>query len=162
MVCIRRLEVMPANMLEAMNRLLEMLMEERFEKPFVIEDILDCLTDGYCSVFIAENSAKQEPERFVGMGFIYFKKISPHWSAEIHNLAVDETYRGRGIGAKIVEALIKEAREFAKLKGACFPLSLTSRPKRKAHNFYRKLGFELRAKAHGKNGTNLYRMTITS
>jgi ribosomal protein S18 acetylase RimI-like enzyme len=67
----------------------------------------------------------------------------------IEDVVVDESYRGRGIGKK----LMLHAMEFAKLAGAK-SVDLTSRPARvEANKLYRELGFVLRE-------TNVYRYSI--
>lgn len=153
MIVIKRLERVPDDTLLAINRLLEMLTGKQCKKPLSRSDVLECLLGENSFTFIAEDDQKEGPERFVGIGFIFFKKTYSHWLAEIHDVVVDETYQGQGIGTKLVEALIEKAQEFAALKKTSIQLSLTSRPGRKTHDFYCKLGF-------GKNETNLYRMTI--
>ena len=67
----------------------------------------------------------------------------------IEDVVVDEAYRGRGIGKK----LMVHAMEFAKSSGAK-SVDLTSRPSRvEANKLYRELGFVLRE-------TNVYRYSI--
>lgn len=57
--------------------------------------------------------------------------------AEIENMVVDETERGHGYGA----ALVQEAVEIARDAG-CYRISLTSNNRRTdAHAFYKRLGF---------------------
>ncbi|WP_027943250.1 GNAT family N-acetyltransferase [Amycolatopsis taiwanensis] len=54
--------------------------------------------------------------------------------SELHELVVDEAHRGRGAGRRLVEAVIARART----AGA---VELTV-PTRRAHDFYRRFGFE--------------------
>ena len=69
--------------------------------------------------------------------------------AVIHDVVVDESVRGRGVG----EALTREAIRLARLAGAR-RVDLTSRSHRAAaHRLYERLGFELRE-------TNAYRLTL--
>lgn len=57
---------------------------------------------------------------------------------QIEELIVDESNRGNGVGKKLIE----EIDRIAKKKG-CLELDLSSNKKRKkAHKFYRKLGFK--------------------
>lgn len=57
--------------------------------------------------------------------------------AELENMVVDESHRGRGIG----EALVRRAESFARDAG-CYKLTLTSSKRRTdAHRFYERLGF---------------------
>lgn len=58
----------------------------------------------------------------------------------IEDIIVDEKYRGQGLGQKLVEDLIKTAKDKKLLK-----IKLTSNPQREAaRNLYRKLGFEMK------------------
>jgi ribosomal protein S18 acetylase RimI-like enzyme len=67
----------------------------------------------------------------------------------IEDVVVDEAYRGRGIGKK----LMVHAMEYAKSAGAK-SVDLTSRPARvEANRLYKELGFELRE-------TNVYRYSL--
>ena len=65
----------------------------------------------------------------------------------ICELVVDEAFRGKSIGTD----LIKTASEVAKKRG-CKKIELDSAFNRKrAHNFYNKIGFENRAYLFSKN-----------
>ena len=56
----------------------------------------------------------------------------------IEDVFVDESQRGQGIGNKLLEQIITEAK-----KRGCYKLIGTSRKSRdKVHSWYRKLGFE--------------------
>jgi ribosomal protein S18 acetylase RimI-like enzyme len=64
-------------------------------------------------------------------------------------VVVDQSARGAGVGERLTNAAIDEARE----RGVR-SLDLTSRPSREAANaMYIKLGF-------GRRDTNLYRLTL--
>ena len=63
--------------------------------------------------------------------------------AVVEYVVVDEKYRSRGIGKLLMEYVIIQAK-----KAGCYKIMLTSDKRRKrAHQFYRTLGFE--ASAHG-------------
>jgi len=67
----------------------------------------------------------------------------------IEDVVVDKNYRGKGIGRKLTEMLIKEAK---KRKADC--VELTSNPKRaEANAMYESMGFE-------KRETNCYRLNL--
>ncbi len=58
--------------------------------------------------------------------------------ALVEDLLVDEAYRGKGWGKKMMEQVIAEAR-----KAGCYKILATSRNSRKnVHEFYKKLGFQ--------------------
>jgi GNAT superfamily N-acetyltransferase len=66
----------------------------------------------------------------------------------VEDVFVEENFRGKGYGTKIVEALIAEAKQ-----RGCYKLIATSRTSREGvHEFYKRLGF----KEHGKE----FRMNI--
>ena len=153
MIVVRRLRRVSGDTLSSVNRLLGVLTENQLEKSLLLNDVLDCLCSQHSFIFVAEDTSKEGPERLVGMGLIFFKKTLSHWLAEIHDIAVDETCQRKGIGTKLVKALIEKAQEFAVLKKTNIQLSLTSRPSRKTHDFYYELGFR-------ENETNFYRMMI--
>lgn len=70
--------------------------------------------------------------------------------ARIEDVVVEERYRRRGLGEKLVRRLIQEARS-RKAK----VVELTSRPSRVAANsLYRRLGFR-------KRNTNVYRLILS-
>jgi ribosomal protein S18 acetylase RimI-like enzyme len=69
--------------------------------------------------------------------------------AWIEDVVVDESTRGRGVGAALTEAALERAFE-----AGCRSVDLTSRPSREAANrLYLRLGFEART-------TNVYRRTL--
>ncbi len=123
-----------------------------------MEELLQALSDPNYYLFVAEDVVSGE---YIGMGSIFFQRNLVRWFAEIHDMAVDEKYRGQGIGKAIVKALINQASEFAKVLKKPIPVYLTSNPKRIAANtLYAKMGFQLIAKAEGEKGTNLYRFIV--
>jgi N-acetylglutamate synthase-like GNAT family acetyltransferase len=59
-------------------------------------------------------------------------------AAKVSEIVVDDRYRRRGIGARLMEVAEEEAR-----RRGCVVLFLTTAERRKdAHAFYRRLGFE--------------------
>ncbi len=58
-------------------------------------------------------------------------------TARLMSIVVDEAFRGRGIGRRLVEAAVEQARAWG-----CDRLELTSRLERvEAHSFYESVGF---------------------
>lgn len=90
-----------------------------------------------------------EEDRIVGMAGVHFRETCFRKIATIEDVVVDKEYRGKGLGKKLVEGLIKTARE----QGAS-RVELTSKPKRKESKaLYEKLGFK-------KVKTSYYRLEI--
>jgi ribosomal protein S18 acetylase RimI-like enzyme len=86
-------------------------------------------------------------KKIIGLASIFFRDTLMKKMGTIEDIIVDENHRGKGIGKKLMLALIKEAK---KKKATC--LDLTSRPERKTANLmYKALGFE-------KRKTNYYRL----
>ncbi len=85
--------------------------------------------------FIAEENGA-----VVGRAYLYLIKNDLH--AEPYGLLedvfVEEEYRGRGLGTKLAQAVIDEA----KARG-CYKIIATSRTSREgAHHLYEKIGFK--------------------
>jgi ribosomal protein S18 acetylase RimI-like enzyme len=94
------------------------------------------------------------------MGSIFFQRCVSRWVAQIHDVVVDEAYRGKGLGGRLVRELLRQAMSFSDINGEeQVEVSLTSRPSRVAANaLYQKLGFVLVSAATGEHGTNLYKI----
>jgi ribosomal protein S18 acetylase RimI-like enzyme len=87
--------------------------------------------------------------RIVGMLTLITFEIPTAVRAWIEDVVVDETARGQGVAASLVQAAL----ERAEVHGAR-TVDLTSRPDREAANrLYLRMGFEVRA-------TNVYRRTL--
>lgn len=92
----------------------------------------------------------KEGNQTIGRGFLYLLHNDLH--AEpfglMEDVFVEEAFRGKGYGEKIVKAIIEEAQ-----KQGCYKLICTSRfSNEKAHHLYEKLGF--------KNHGNEFRMEL--
>ena len=87
--------------------------------------------------------------RIVGMGLLISFVKTSGTRGQIEDVVMDEKYGGKGVGKKLVERLIKEARKLKLTK-----VGLTSRPHRIAANkLYRKLGFI-------RKNTNVYHLPL--
>lgn len=76
----------------------------------------------------------------IGRVWIHFLHNSLHAQpyALIEDLFVEEKFRGNGLGGKLVQAALSEAR-----KEGCYKVLATSRHTRpQVHEFYKKLGFQ--------------------
>lgn len=124
------------------NRLLPQLSVE--SSAFSLSDLKNILSQPNLIFLVAKDS-----ERIIGMGLLFLFQKAQGLNATIENVAVDETYRGRGIGKFLMNSLIDEAR-----KKQVSHIDLTSKPQRAAANeLYKKLGFEAR-------DTNAYRLKL--
>lgn len=82
--------------------------------------------------------AAKDGKRIIGAATLYIIIKIGRKNGTIEDVVVDSAYRGRGIGKKVVQKIIRAARA-KKLRA----LHLTSRPSRVAANkLYRKLGFK--------------------
>ena len=79
------------------------------------------------------------------IGFSAYALVNNLWQegmiAYIYAMVVDDKFRGRGIGTKLIEAVIRSSKEQG-LKRVELDSGF---PREKAHEFYMKLGFEKRA-----------------
>lgn len=79
------------------------------------------------------------------IGFCAYAVMNNFWQAGyisyIYAMVIDENYRGKGIGTKLINEAINKSRAQGFKR-----IELDSGfPREKAHNFYEKLGFEKRA-----------------
>ena len=101
------------------------------------------------TVLIARTDIDGVPDEIVGAMVLVLFPLASGVRAWIEDVVVDESVRGRGIGA----ALNRRAIELAREAGAR-TVDLTSRPTREAANrLYARLGFQRR-------DTNVYRLEL--
>lgn len=82
----------------------------------------------------------KDKDNVVGRAFLYLIYNDLHGKPYglLEDVFVDEDYRGKGIGTKLVQVVIEEAK-----KRKCYKLVGTSRHSRtELHKWYEKLGFE--------------------
>lgn len=83
-------------------------------------------------------------EKLIGMGWIFPRQTALRKQAVVEDMILDDTYRGRGLGRKLLDTLVK----WAKAEGVEM-IELTSNPKRIAANeLYKKYGFVLHSTNH--------------
>lgn len=83
-------------------------------------------------------------DKLVGMGWIFPRQTALRKQAVIEDMIVDEQYRGKKLGRKLINELI----EWARVNGVEV-IELTSSPKRVAANeLYKKSGFVLHSTNH--------------
>ncbi|MES2135120.1 MAG: GNAT family N-acetyltransferase [Patescibacteria group bacterium] len=91
----------------------------------------------------------KDDSRIIGMGALYLNQKIGKLAGYIDDVIVDATYRGQGLGEKIVQAIITSAREHHVPS-----ITLTSSSKRTAaHRLYEKLGFK-------KYETNVFKISL--
>lgn len=113
-------------------------------KPLTNKDFKDMLFSPSTFLFVARTSTDQN---IVGMITLIVYRIPYLKKSLLEDFVVDETYRGQGIGSRLLE----KALSFAKKQGATH-VDFTSRPGRvKSNKLYEKLGFK-------KRDTNVYRL----
>lgn len=98
---------------------------------------------------VKDISISEKDAPIIGMACIYFQDTLTGYKGYIDDVVVDDNYRGRGLGERLVRRLIDLAK-----KNIAAHIDLTSNPKRKAANaLYKKLGFK-------KRKTNVYRLML--
>ena len=113
-------------------------------KSLSLERLKEILNNDKTVVMVARDN-----NRIIGMGIIYFIQKPCNSYGYIEDMAVDDAYRGKGIGTAIATHLI----DIARSNGVKI-IELSARPSRVAANkLYQKLGFE-------QKETNVYRMKL--
>lgn len=161
MITIRKLTIGESGCIHVINNLLQQL------KPGMTvlseEEFKAMLNDAeHYQLFIAEDDAKKGSDAIIGMtSVIWFRKLSGA-RIEIHDVVVDEGYRGQGVGEALMRSAIEYAQQWANKFKKEITIHLTSKPDRVAGNaLYKKLEFALVASAMEVGGTNLYQKKIS-
>lgn len=129
---------------EAVNKLLVQLNETAVT--LSDQEIKNMIAASANKFFVAK---EVKSKKIVGMITLIVFRIPYAKKGWLEDLVVDNEYRGKGIGTKLMSAAIIEAR---KENVTC--LDLTSNPKRvMANKFYQHLGFK-------KRDTNVYRIEL--
>ena len=98
---------------------------------------------------ITQFLARDDTGAIVGVSTLAVFPIPTGPRAWIEDVIVDQSHGGQGIGRRLTEAMLDEARRLG-----CITVDLTSRPSREAANrLYQKVGFERRE-------TNVYRKVL--
>lgn len=142
MIRISQLKTIDKKGLEQINVLLPQLSSHA--QPFSLHELKRVLEQKHLVYLIA-----REKGNIVGMGLLWIFRKSIGLQGIIEDMAVSETYQGKGIGKEIAKKLI----DIGKRKKLTH-IDLTSRPERVAANeLYKKLGFQRR-------DTNVYRLYL--
>lgn len=106
------------------------------------------LNDGNARIFVARESDERSTP-IMGLACLFIVRTLRGCKGLVEDVIVDESCRGQGISRRLMETLIKEARDMGVTS-----LELTSHPSREAANhLYKNLGFSLRE-------TNCYRLAL--
>lgn len=98
----------------------------------------------YKAMFDGYVSKVEDGGELIGMGWIFPRQTKLRHQAVVEDMIVDDRYRGKGLGEKILLDLIR----WAKGRGVEV-IELTTNPKRlAANNLYPKIGFKLHETNH--------------
>jgi ribosomal protein S18 acetylase RimI-like enzyme len=126
-----------------LNRLMDQLRADN-QRQGILKELKQIIADPNIALAVA-----QDGKKIVGAASLYIIQKIGKSTGYIEDVVVDEAYRGRGLGTKLMTTLIEVAREKELLS-----ISLTSRPARVAGNkLYQKMGFE-------QKETNVYRLKL--
>ena len=141
-VTIEQIKTFSLELTPALNNLLKQLNEEA--QSLDDKDVMGIIESSPNRLFVA-----RKDKEIIGMlTLIVFRAVFAK-KGLLEDIVVDEKYRGKGVGTKLVLAAIDEARS----EGVTH-LDFTSNPKREAANkLYEHLGFE-------KRDTNAYRIKL--
>ena len=131
-LCISRVETVSPELLAAFERLIPQLTKAQVPSPEDLQRLLDSL-----SVLIVARAASPTGP-IIGAGTLGVFRTPSGLHAHVEDDIVDQSQRGQGVGAALVNHLLKIARELG-LPG----VSLTCNPRRVAANrLYQKMGFK--------------------
>lgn len=144
MITIKKLKSFSKNAAAEVNELASEL-HETSKKPLTVisRDLKALLKSKDAILFVALDGKK-----IVGMAMLFMLQKIGRKTATVEDVVVLASYRGQGIGEKLMRALVAEGKK-QKLRS----LTLTSRPSRVAANkLYLKLGFSPKE-------TNVYKLS---
>ncbi|MDB5237945.1 MAG: family N-acetyltransferase [Candidatus Kaiserbacteria bacterium] len=135
MIAVERMTSSSDNALKEINNLLLQLRRDPSE-PLGTEQHLSAIISDKNIIFIAV----RDEGKIVGMATAYLAQKFGKKTGFVEDVVVDEAYRGQGLGQKIMEVLIQEAKN-----AGATQLYLTSGPDRvAAQKLYMRLGFKKR------------------
>ena len=112
-------------------------------------ELLDVLKRSHILLVRIQGKMKRDHGLIIGMGCLVEIHTPSGRSGRIEDVVIDEQYRDRGLGERLIKGLIRRAKD-----RGCRYVELTSRPQRKTANLlYQKLGFQRRE-------TNVYRLPL--
>lgn len=130
--------------LDAVRSLTQQL-DEHFQ-PLTDDDLKSIISSPNTHLYVGRT---KEKNKIIGMVTLVAYRIPYKMKAQLEDIVVDKSMRGKGIGTTLVQFAIDKAKELG-VKS----LNLTSNPKREAANkLYENLGFK-------KRDTNVYRLSM--
>ena len=133
MIEIVRLKESSEQAVTDINKLLPQLRSDPSEHRGTLADLREIMNDPTAILMVAKDS-----DRIIGMGLLYTIVKVGKRSGSIEDIVVDEAHQGKGLGRRLMEALLEVAR-----KEKLGQLYLTTRPERvAAHKLYESLRFE--------------------
>ncbi len=143
-ISIERLKSHSLEVTEALNNLLKQLDDTAIL--LTETDVEDMIISPANRLFVVRRT---DNKKIIGMLTLVVFHIPFSRKGLLEDIVVDQEYRGKGIGTKLITAAVNQARE----EGVRY-LDFTSRPERVAANrLYKRLGFK-------KRDTNSYRITL--
>lgn len=144
MIEIVRLTEVKESYVEDIKKLLPQLRSNEEEHTASLAELEAITGDKNVALIVAMDN-----DHVVGMATLYIITKFSKRNGHVEDVVIDQAYRGQGLGVKMLEELIRVARE-ENVK----TLHLTSRPEREAANkLYQKIGFE-------QKNTNPYSMKL--
>lgn len=142
MIILKKLRTFDVQSLRDINSLLSQLSSS--SKKVSQTDLKRILGDKNTRLFVL-----QDQKTIAGMGTVVFILTPVGLRARMEDLVIDEKYRRRGLGTKLIRKMVIEAKSRKALW-----VEFTSRADRViANRFYRLLGFK-------KYNTNVYRLWL--
>lgn len=143
-IIIEKLEIMSHEVIESLNSLLLQL--NKNAKLLTKDNIKEILDSPKDYLFVAKDS---NTNTIVGMLILITYRIPFAKKGIIEDLVVDEKWRGKGIGRRLINYAVRQAH-----KKLVQYIDLTSNPTRENGNkLYQCVGFK-------KRNTNVYRMEL--
>ena len=144
MVTISKLEKATEKELIEIVALISQLRHDVSEHVGALSDLEDIVSNKDVAMLVAKDE-----DKIIGMATLYVMTKVGKRVSNVEDVVVSDAYRGQGLGEKLMQALIEEARK-RKVKS----LSLTTKPDRVAANkLYQKLGFKAA-------NTNSYKLNL--
>lgn len=143
-IVVEKLEIISDGVIEALNSLLLQL--NTSAKLLTKDNIREILDSPVNYLFVAKDS---DTNTIVGMLTLIIYRIPFAKKGIIEDVVVDEKWRRKGIGERLIAYAVKQARK----EGVQY-IDLTSNPTRDNGNkLYQRIGFK-------KRNTNVYRMKL--
>jgi ribosomal protein S18 acetylase RimI-like enzyme len=135
MITTERMTAASENALQDINKLLLQLRRDPTEPAGTEQDLNAIITDKNVLFIVV-----RDEDKIIGMATAYLAQKFGKKTGFVEDVVVDESYRGQGLGVKVMEVLIQEAKN-----AGATQLYLTSGPDRvAAQKLYLRLGFKKR------------------